>query len=83
MNNHRINNYRMGAYAALAVGLINMRYQTGAESNVSKSLALVIPGVLLLALAATSVGKKWLETRAAAISVSAIGVLLLVYSFVV
>jgi hypothetical protein len=83
MNNHRINNYRMGAYAALAVGLINLRYQTGADSNLSKSLALVIPGALLLLIALTQVGKKWLETRTAAIAVSTIGALLLIYSFVV
>ena len=73
----------MGAYAALAVGLINLRYQTGAEANLSKSLALVIPGALLLLVALTQVGKKWLETRAAAITVSTIGALLLIYSFVV
>ncbi len=73
----------MGAYAALAVGLINMRYQTGAELNIAKSLALVIPGILLLALAATSAGKKWLETKAAAAIISTLGVLLLAYSFVV
>ncbi len=73
----------MGAYAALAVGLINLRYQTGEDSNLSKSLALVIPGALLLLVALTQVGKKWLETRSAAVSVSTIGALLLIYSFVV
>ncbi len=73
----------MGAYAALAVGLINMRYQTGADSNLSKSLALVIPGALLLLVALTEPGKKLLNTRAAAIIVSVIGAVLLVYSFVV
>jgi hypothetical protein len=83
MNNHRINNYRMGAYAALAVGLINMRYQTGVDSNLSKSLALVIPGALLLLVALTEPGKKLLNTRAAAITVSFVGAALLVYSFLV
>jgi hypothetical protein len=29
MNTHRINNFRMGAYAALAAGIINLRYQSG------------------------------------------------------
>jgi hypothetical protein len=83
MNNPRINNYRMGAYAALAVGLINLRYQTGAESNLSKSLALVIPGALLLVLSLIEPGKKLLETRAAAITISIIGAALLAYSFIV
>lgn len=73
----------MGAYAALAVGLINLRYQTGAESNLAKSLALVIPGSLLLLVALTQIGKKWLESRTAAVVVSTIGGLLLIYSFIV
>jgi hypothetical protein len=82
MNNQRINNYRMGAYAALAVGLINLRYQTGAEANLMKSLALVIPGAVLLLIALTTIGKKWLESRTAAVVISTIGGLLLIYSFV-
>jgi hypothetical protein len=73
----------MGAYAALAVGLINLRYQTGADSNLSKSLALIIPGALLLGISLITPGKKWLETKAAAAIISTLGVLLLAYSFVV
>jgi hypothetical protein len=82
MNSARINNYRMAAYAALAVGLINLRYQTGAESNFMKSAALFIPGALLIALTFTSAGKKWLETRNAALTLSIVGSALLIYSFV-
>jgi hypothetical protein len=73
----------MGAYAALAVGLINLRYQTGAEANLMKSLALVIPGGLLLAISLIEPGKKLLETKAAAIAISVIGAALLAYSFIV
>lgn len=73
----------MGAYAALAVGLINLRYQTGAESNLVKSLALIIPGGLLLLATLTSLGKKWLGSRTAAVVVSTVGGLLLIYSFIV
>ncbi len=72
----------MAAYAALAVGLINLRYQTGAESNFAKSAALFIPGALLLLVALTSAGKKWLESRTAALVLSVIGSGLLIYSFV-
>jgi hypothetical protein len=82
MNSARINNYRMAAYAALAVGLINLRYQTGAESNFAKSAALFIPGALLLLVTLTSAGKKWLESRAVALVLSFIGSGLLIYSFV-
>ncbi len=73
----------MAAYGALAVGLINLRYQTGAEQNLLKSLALVIPGVALLAITFIEHGKKWLATKAAAQAVTAIWVLLLLYSFIV
>lgn len=82
MNSARINNYRMAAYAALAVGLINLRYQTGAESNFAKSAALFIPGALLLLVTLTGAGKKWLESRTAVLVLSIIGSGLLIYSFV-
>jgi hypothetical protein len=72
----------MAAYAALAVGLINLRYQTGSESNLAKSAALFIPGALLLALSITSFGKKWLESKTAAAIVITGGGLLLIYSFI-
>lgn len=73
----------MAAYGALAVGLINLRYQSGADGNLLKSLALIIPGILLLAISFIEVGKKWLATKTAAQVVTAIWVLLLIYSFVV
>jgi hypothetical protein len=73
----------MAAYGALAVGLINLRYQTGADQNLFKSLILIIPGILLLAISFIDAGKKWLATKVAAQAVTTIWVLLLLYSFVV
>ena len=73
----------MAAYGALAVGLINLRYQSGADGNLLKSLALIIPGILLLAISFIEVGKKCLATKTAAQVVTVIWVLLLIYSFVV
>ncbi|NBR38929.1 MAG: hypothetical protein EBT93_05835 [Alphaproteobacteria bacterium] len=35
-----LNNYRFGSYAILAMGLINLRYQTGNDANLPKSLVL-------------------------------------------
>lgn len=72
----------MAAYAALAVGLINLRYQTGSDNNFGKSAALFIPGALLLLVSLTASGKRWLESRTAAAIVITVGGLLLVYSFV-
>ena len=82
MNTARLNNFRMAAYAAFAVGLINLRYQTGAENNLAKSAALFIPGAILLLLTFTAVGKQWLESKTAAAIVITGGGLLLVYSFI-
>jgi len=43
-----LNYYRFGAYAILAMGLINLRYQTGSEANLPKSSALIILGLTVL-----------------------------------
>ena len=45
-----LNNYRFGAYAHFAMGLINLRYQTGSEGNLSKSAVLVAIGAIVLVL---------------------------------
>ena len=45
-----INNYRFGAYALFAMGLINLRYQTGSEGNLSKSSLPITSGAVVLAL---------------------------------
>jgi hypothetical protein len=42
-----LNNYRFGSYAILAMGLINLRYQTGSEQNLPKSLVLILSGGLV------------------------------------
>jgi undecaprenyl pyrophosphate phosphatase UppP len=83
MDKMRINNYRMAAYAALAVGFINLRYQTGSQANLSKSLVLIIPGFFFLGLTFTDFGKNFLQKKVVVISTSIVGALLLIYSFVV
>ena len=45
-----LNNYRFGSYALLAMGLINLRYQTGTEGNLSTSSVLITIGGLVFAL---------------------------------
>jgi hypothetical protein len=72
----------MGGYLLLAVGLINLRYQTGQENNLVKSLTLVIPGALLLAITFLDGGKKWLQTKAATALVLTVGGVLLAFSFI-
>ena len=72
----------MAAYAALAVGLINLRYQTGSESNLAKSAVLVIPGALLLLISFLPFGQKWLQSKTAVATLVTLGGLLLAYSFI-
>jgi hypothetical protein len=72
----------MGGYLLLAVGLINLRYQTGQENNLVKSLTLVIPGAILLAITFVDAGKKWLQTKAATALVLTVGGVLLAFSFI-
>ena len=72
----------MGGYLLLAVGLINLRYQTGKSSVLAHSLILIFPGALLLGSTFFEPGKKWLQTKAATAIVITCGGLLLVYSFI-
>jgi ABC-type iron transport system FetAB ATPase subunit len=73
----------MGAYAALAIGLINLRYQTGDDGNLMKSVVLIGPGALLLLITFTDSGKAWLQSKAAAAISLTCGALLVAYSFFV
>ena len=72
----------MGGYLLLAVGLINLRYQTGHANNLGKSLVLIFPGALLLAITFIDAGKKWLHSKAATAVVITLGGLLIAYSFI-
>ena len=72
----------MGGYLLIAVGLINLRYQTGKSSVLTHSLFLIIPGALVLASTFTNAGKGWLHTKAATAIVITCGGLLLIYSFI-
>jgi hypothetical protein len=73
----------MAGYAALAVGLINLRYQTGAQSNLAKSLVLIAPALLLIGLTFIEKGRLWLSGKTATAIVLAIGALLAIYSFLI
>ena len=48
LSKYALNNYRMASYLLLAIGLINLRYQTGKEGVLGNSMAIVIPGVAML-----------------------------------
>ena len=48
INKYVLNNYRMASYLLLAIGLINLRYQTGKEEVFNNSLTIIVPGFLML-----------------------------------
>jgi uncharacterized membrane protein len=48
ISKYALNNYRMASYLLLAIGLINLRYQTGKDEVFINSLAIVIPGIVML-----------------------------------
>jgi len=50
LSKYALNNYRMASYLLLAIGLINLRYQTGHDGVLTNSLAIVIPGFAMLFL---------------------------------
>jgi hypothetical protein len=82
MNMQRVNNFRMGGYAALAAGLINLQYQSGSSGNLSKSLVLIIPGALILIAGLFEGGRNLLQRKGATAVGLTVGGLLLVYSFI-
>ena len=54
--------FRYGAYALIAIGLINLRYQTGKDDLATTTFLIVGAGVLIFALTYLNAGKKYLAT---------------------
>ena len=74
-----MNNYRMGGYLVLAMGLINLRYQSGESTVLTRSLVLIIPGLLLLAATWIPATVKILNRREVKAVAIALGLLLIGY----
>jgi hypothetical protein len=82
MKNYVINNYRMGGYLLLAIGLINLRYQTGQSEVLRSSLLIIVPGTLLLIATWIPVVAKLLIPKSSQILVTIVGTLLAFYAIV-
>jgi hypothetical protein len=82
MKNYVINNYRMGGYLLLAIGLINLRYQTGQSEVLRSSLLIIVPGTLLLIATWIPVVAKLLIPKSSQILVTLVGTLLAFYAIV-
>jgi hypothetical protein len=81
MNQTTRNNYRMGGYLLIAVGLINWRYQNADAGIASRSLLIVIPGVVVVAMTFIKPLDKFLASRAGVAIVTVVGGLLVGLSF--
>jgi len=81
MNQSMRNNYRMGGYLLLAVGLINWQYQNADAGIASRLLLIVIPGVVIVAMTFIKPLDKFLANRAGMAIVTVVGAALVVLSF--
>ena len=78
-----INNYRYAAYALLAIGLINLRYQTGNANNLNTSSVLIMLGVLGLLITFIPPLKSFLLKKSTQIIALTIFVAAIVYGFAI
>jgi hypothetical protein len=76
MNQTMRNNYRMGGYLLLAIGLINWRYQNEDAGIASRSLLIAIPGVIILAMTFIKSLDKFLASRVGMAIVTVVGAVL-------
>jgi hypothetical protein len=81
MNNMVRNNYRMGGYLLLALGLINWQYQNNDADVVTRSLLIVIPGVVVILMTFIKPLDSFLASRVGMSVVTVIGALLVGLSF--
>ncbi len=76
MDKNLINNYRMGGYLLIAIGLINLRYQSGQSNVLGRSLIIIVPGALLLGSTWISSLSKVLDRRSTKVLALGLGLVL-------
>ena len=76
MDKNLINNYRMGGYLFIAIGLINLRYQSGQSNVLGRSLIIIVPGALLLGSTWISSFSKVLDRRSTKVLALGLGLVL-------
>jgi len=80
---NQLNYYRFAAYALFATGLLNLRYQTGSEGNLSKSSVLILIGAVILGLTFISKFSNILMKRAVKLISLAAFIILITYSILI
>ncbi len=72
----------MGAYLLIAIGLINLRYQTGHNGVLTHSLTIIVPGAVLLAITWVPTLVKKLEAKAVQALFITLGLILIAYAVI-
>ena len=81
LSKYALNNYRMAGYLLIALGLINLRYQSGSDSILARSLYIILPGLVLVVLTFISSLHRILAQRAFMAVSALIGCALVFYAF--
>ena len=72
----------MGAYALIAAGLLNWDYQRSAPHIALHSLAIIVPGLLLLAATFAPAARSFLMSKVGRAAVLIGGAAALAYAFI-
>ncbi len=80
LSRYALNNYRMASYLLLAIGLINLRYQTGKDGVLRNSMAIVIPGVAMLLTTFAKVTHSFLARREVMALLAVLGAALVIWA---
>ena len=75
-----LNNYRMASYLLLAIGLINLRYQTGKDEVFNNSLTIIVPGVLMLLVTFLKSAHALLARREVMLLLAVVGSALVIWA---
>ena len=77
-----VNYLRYVAYALFAVGLINLRYQSGEENLTSRTLIITGTGIVIFTLTYFAPGKKFLSTPFGKVAAWLVAIAATLFAFV-
>jgi hypothetical protein len=80
LSKYALNNYRMASYLLLAIGLINLRYQSGNEGVLVNSLTVIIPGTAMLLITFVKGVHSFLARREIMVALLVIGLALVAWA---
>lgn len=80
LSKYALNNYRMASYLLLAIGLINLRYQTGKDGVIGDSFAIILPGVAILGISFVKQAQVFLAKRVVMVLLAVVGLALVIWA---